>query len=820
MTDWDKRFEDGIGELAPDLLNELVGEAAPETIGPYRLEAEIGRGGMGIVYRAQRDDGQFDQQVAIKLLPNAAPTADELRRFERERQILANLNHSGIARLYDGGVADDGRLYLVMELIEGDTLTQHLANHHQSQSARLNIFEQIVAAVAHAQQQLIVHCDLKPSNILVTAQGEVKLLDFGVARVLEQSLAPDPTALADAQATTSFNYQPLTPSYAAPEHLDARPLGMYTDVYQLGLILFRLLSDHDFREASSATPVELAHEIAQADQQQIESLRRSLDSDLLAVLLKSTALDPQSRYPSAVLLLEDVHRYQRGFAVSAHLPSRWHRLKKWARRRPATAIAVSTLSAASIAFVALLVVQERRVSAERAIAVSQAQSAESVVDYLASILDANATERGGAGPKITVYEMLLKSEASLPEKFAEQPIVRERLHRQHATSFYLTNDHKRAISNAEAAIAAFAEAPSGAIAQASLAENYYILGKAQLTSGQQDEGLINHKQAIAIVEASDNPDPEYLVELRFELGSHYLMTRANPSLAMPYISPAAAFFADKVERNPGPESYNEYVYVLRQRAVAYVLMQQYSLALEDLNTSIDMVKKQFGKISVTDVLIREKGRALTLLGKTKEALQLLEPAYVDITTNQAVRLHASIQMLKGQALLIEGLFPSAVELLEAALAGWIEHSGANMVAVPGTQHLLALARLGAGDRVGARQDANRALELGMEQNGESDHRIADYMVLVGDLAADPQEMLSLYQRAKKIRSTLLPADDWRNAEIEALLLLANAEAKPEFANALDEQQVRDHLAPLLRQEGIVPRQRAAQLQQRLAQLTQ
>src|SRR5690606_15593938 len=200
-------------------------------IGPYRLVQRIGEGGMGTVYRAARADGQFEHEVALKLIHRNADTAERQRRFLTERQILARLHHPHIARLYDGGVTDEGAPYFAMEYVEGQPIDAYCDTQRLPVEARLDLFTQVCDAVQYAHRNLVVHRDLKPGNILVTQHGRVKLLDFGIAKLLDD----------DADFTTQ-TAMPMTPAYASPEQMGGGTITTASDVYQLGVVLYELLT--------------------------------------------------------------------------------------------------------------------------------------------------------------------------------------------------------------------------------------------------------------------------------------------------------------------------------------------------------------------------------------------------------------------------------------------------------------------------------------------------------------------------------------------------------------------------------------------------
>ncbi len=247
-----------LAKPAADLSSGLSGPAthpnwAGRRIGVYRIVAEIGHGGMGEVYRAVRADGQYEKEVAIKLV-RGGDSSELLERFLHERQILASLDHPNIARLYDGGTTDDGVPYLVMELIEGTPIDLYCEQNHLSINARLRLFTDVCAAVQYAHQRLVIHRDIKPGNILVTKDGIPKLLDFGIAKFL------DPTSGAEATLV-----RPMTPEYASPEQIRGEPITTASDVYSLGVVLYKLLTGESPHKVNTETPFEYARVICEVD---------------------------------------------------------------------------------------------------------------------------------------------------------------------------------------------------------------------------------------------------------------------------------------------------------------------------------------------------------------------------------------------------------------------------------------------------------------------------------------------------------------------------------------------------------------------------
>jgi eukaryotic-like serine/threonine-protein kinase len=362
-------------------------------VGRYRLLRELGRGGAGSVFLAERDDGAFQQRVAVKLLRRGLDADDILARFRMERQILASLNHPHIARLLDGGATEDGRPYLVMELVEGQPITAWCDAQRHSIDERLDLFADVAAAVDYAHRNLIVHRDLKPSNILVTADGTVKLLDFGIAKLLDDS--------ANAAVLTRTGFHVMTPEYASPEQVRGAAITTASDVYQLGLILYELCTggrpqrdDHDTTASTlppsaavartanraatpnapsaDAVPTHIAH----CRRTDAGRLRARLRGDIDTIVLKAMRTEPERRYRSVQELAADIRRHRTGHAILAR-PDEWsYRTSRFLSRHRAAAIGAAAAIVALFGYGATLVVQAQRLQVERNSARAEAERAD------------------------------------------------------------------------------------------------------------------------------------------------------------------------------------------------------------------------------------------------------------------------------------------------------------------------------------------------------------------------------------------------------------------------------------------------------------
>jgi serine/threonine protein kinase len=279
---------------------------AAQMIGPYRVIRELGKGGMGVVYLAVRDDGAFRKNVAIKLLRGDAVTPEFLERFRNERQVLANFDHPNIARILDGGDTTENMPYYVMEYVEGRSLDRYCDEEKLSLNDRLRLYQKLISAIHYLHQNNVVHRDLKPSNILVTADGTPKLLDFGIAK----QLGPASMELTTAEGT------PLTPAYASPEQFTGRA-DAKSDIYTLGVILYLLLTGRLPDQGTLKPPSESIREDYQRTQETTKQLKKRIMGDLDLVVLKAMSREPRLRYSTAQEFADDLERFLQGKPVAA-----------------------------------------------------------------------------------------------------------------------------------------------------------------------------------------------------------------------------------------------------------------------------------------------------------------------------------------------------------------------------------------------------------------------------------------------------------------------------------------------------------------------
>ena len=345
-----------------------------ERLGIYRIVREIGRGGMGSVYLALRDDQEYHKEVALKIVKRGMDTAEVLERFRYERQILANLEHPYISRLFDGGSTADGVPFFVMEYIEGKPVSVFCRENALDLRARCELFIRVLEAVAYAHRSLVVHRDLKPANILITADGTPKLLDFGVAKLLSGDLD---------DRTLTPNLRPFTPGYASPEQVRGLPITTSTDIYSLGAILYELLIGKPAQPIESNTPSEIERIVCETEVPRPSLQVRGLPSDLDNIVLMAMRKQPERRYQSAVQFAEDLRRHLDGRPVIARQDSVRYRATKFIVRNWPEVAATSIVALSMVAGLGISLVQTHRAEtaranaeAERVIALQQSSRAE------------------------------------------------------------------------------------------------------------------------------------------------------------------------------------------------------------------------------------------------------------------------------------------------------------------------------------------------------------------------------------------------------------------------------------------------------------
>jgi eukaryotic-like serine/threonine-protein kinase len=446
------------GDAASSTLSGSSGRPgelrADISIGPYRLIRELGVGGMGAVWLAERSDGSLKRTVALKL-PHAGPFQRQLaERFDRERDILAALTHPNIARLYDAGAGSTGQPYLALEYVEGLPLTEYCASKNLDVRERLALFGQVLSAVQYAHNNLVLHRDLKPSNILVTPAGVVSLLDFGIAKFMTGAETSE-TAL------TELTGRAMTPDYASPEQIAGAPISTSSDVYSLGVVLYELLSGSRPYKLKRGTRGELEDAILAVDAIRPSQMMRQrtgvhdtvmfktakqLEGDLDIVCLKALKKKPEERYATVAAFANDITRWLNGYPIETRSDGSWYVVRKYlARHRNVVALSALAIFA-MVAGTITSVIQAQRASAEARVAREQSARALAVEQFLSGLFNANSVDQADpeAARRVTAPELLDRGAARIDKALVDFPTAKADVLATLANMYVHLGDWKKA----------------------------------------------------------------------------------------------------------------------------------------------------------------------------------------------------------------------------------------------------------------------------------------------------------------------------------------------------------------------------------------
>jgi len=604
-----------------------------DRLGSYRILGPLGAGGMSTVYRAERADESYEQQVAVKVIRGGWLTTGMEERFQAERQILASLVHPHIARLLDGGTTPQGRPYLVLELVEGEPIDAYCDRRRLSLEERLKLFSKVCAAVGAAHRNLVVHRDLKPENILVNEAGDPKLLDFGIAKLLQPDLLP--AAVRTTQAWERF----LTPRYASPEQLRGERVTTASDVYSLGLLLFELLAGRPpwpadastgtlMEERGAGTPPppsaglsgnSAAHQlearrIAELRGSSPKGIRRELTGELDAIVLKALEPETERRYASVERLREDLRRFLTGFPVRARAAGRLYRTRRFLGRHRWSAATTAFLVVAVLVLASAATVQSWRLAQERDQALAAQRRSQEVVGFVEDVFRV-AME----GEELTVRQAVSRSAASLDTKLLDQPRVRA--------------DLLEVIGNIYRYLGVFDEAEKQLIKALDLRRDVFgddsvevaallgALGPVQVWQGRGKEGEEKVRQALAIVDRGQSPDPRIEAAVLNNLVG--LLCLRGDFAAAEEPSRRAVELADSRLRDQEVEK----VQALASRARVLTGTGRYSEALPLYRDAVRLQRQSQGPDHPElETLLNNLALAYRQEGQLEEARQLMEEA--------------------------------------------------------------------------------------------------------------------------------------------------------------------------------------------------
>lgn len=756
--------------LESDDALRTVAAFAPERVGNFRIVGVLGRGGMGDVFLAERDDGQFEQRVALKVIQHGATGL--VQRFLEERRILALLEHPAIARLIDGGITPTGLPYFAMELVDGEPIDKYCDAHKLSLERRLELFADVCDAVTYAHQHLVIHRDLKPSNIIVTHAGQVKLLDFGIAKLVsEQALS------ADAIRT---QFQAMTPEFAAPEQLRGEPVSTATDVYALGVLLHMLLTGKRPYDVSGKSAAELErivceHEPAKPSSRATDALRRRLRGDLDAIMMTALHKEKARRYQSTAELKLELARFLEGRPVAARPDGAGYRARKYIWRHRIGLAAAATIATLLITYVATVLIDRRHI--QRALAEAQAgtRKAEQVTDFMLGLFQA---AEGGKALTDSVTAQALLSRGSIeaheltaqPELQAQMFDVIGRLHTQ-------LGDYQEAQPLLEKALQIrrnlYGEVhPDVVTSMASLADvvrnkgnneqaielRRNVLDFRRRLAGDDDPKTIDalHALASALHGSGRSADAEPLFD-------EWLARLALPAPEVSawradQLSAAATFVQYRGELERAESMHREALAI--RRSLFGERHHLVAVSLIDLGVLLDQTQR------------RDEAEPLL-----RRAVEILKGTYPDGHPQLA-------GALKSYGIVLEHLqrFSEAQEPLRAALEMQRRYAGPNSIDVAVVERDLAYALIMTGSYEEAEAISRDAVRILRSELGNDNSTVVNAETHLGDALrgqgryseAEPL-LLAAYQRFETPKPVTA---QWRRYALAALIRLYEAKAQP------------------------------------------
>jgi eukaryotic-like serine/threonine-protein kinase len=706
-------------------------------LGPYQLLRRLGDGGMGTVYLARREDEHYERDVAVKVIRSGLQSPEALHRFFAERQILARLEHPNIARLYDGGSTEDGRPYLVMELVEGVPVDDYCDGHQLSIDQRLGLFLRICAAVQYAHQNLLVHRDLKPANILVTAAGEPKLLDFGIAKRLEPGSSTVPNR-------TQTGLRMMTPVYASPEQVRGEAIATTSDVYALGVLLYELLAGRSPYRVGNGLPHEIERaiceqeperpslalfravdgalspeEIAHARGTRPHGLQRRLRGDLDNIVLMALRKEPGRRYGSAGQLARDIESHLQSLPVMARPDTLPYRARKFARRHRAGMAAAAVVVLLVAGFIGSLIVQGRRITRERD------KARYSLSFLLDTFKDADPYHT--KGERLTADEIMTRGSERVSRDLSQQPDIQAAL--------------MDAIGEVERGLGRYDHAEP--LLEQGLALRRATFGPSSLEVADSLEHLSQLKQDRSAFAEAEGLLRQALAIKRKQLGDRLETAKTLNQLGELLVIRGGAAEAETLHR----EALSIAMRV--ERAVGPTVAE----SLLDLAKA----KKDLGKYDAAERIARQ---ALVV---ERKVLGPQEPSLYLFQVNI------------GEVLIDTGKFSEAESLLRASLKAQREMLGREHPDVTETLANLAMALYRQGRWAEAEATNREALAIVRQQFGPS-HRIVG--LVLGNLAASidaqgrPAEAISYLRQTLEIRQRNYGPDHPLVAQV--FLLMAGA----------------------------------------------
>lgn len=796
--------------LVSGLIAELAehdGIQPGSMVGAFRIIEQIGAGGMGVVFLAERAEGGFGQRVALKLLAHNSGDPGAVRLFQRERELLAQLEHPGIARLIDGGLTERSRPWFAMEYIDGLPLDRHADGSHQSVDERLGLFLQACDALDYAHRRLILHRDIKPANMLVDKDGALRLVDFGLGRVF------DPETIADTESTIAAGR--MTPGYASPEQACGEPVTVASDVYQLGLVLHTLLTGESPYRLEGHNTFEIARTISEAtirppserwrqsgsDEranrmfgQHARTVQRRLSGDLDNIVLTALARDSGARYASAAALAEDIRRHLRRIPVQARAGTRSYRMKRFIQRNAVAVSAAGLFIAVLLVSAVLLGLQARELELERDRAVKESQRAQlqaakanQVTGFLVQLFK-SADPAEETGRETPIGDLIERGEAQI-DALDDQPLVQAELLRTMAEVNAALGEYEQAealLIRAGATIENVPSASEAAKARVALARASNLLS------------LSNYAQAEDIVQGvigQADQVPSMLVDQSKSLLADLQQTTGRLDAARATLAGLVA------DRNPDTAPEELDARIARSLAIVHARQSNLDAAIEQFRRALEIRRQLHGpRHPETTGAMGNLGTALLQKGRLQEGKEIVAQA-LEIETDVLGPDHPDLAYwLKqlGTASRAAGDPVAAVGFYRRGLAILRSSLGEDHPQTASMKYSLATVLSDLGEHREALDALNEVLAVRRQTVGDSHPRVANVLHGIGVIECRQEQFVQCrtsLENALEIRLNVLGENhmDVASSHI-ALARLAHDQD--------DSSRARQHLSEAKRIAGI------------------
>jgi len=781
-------------------LSKIVGEGIQalkasyalqpgSTLGNFEIIQLLGEGGMGAVYLAKRQEATFSQTVAIKIIHSHMLNTLAITRFQQERQILANLNHSNIARLLDGGTTSEGMPYLVMEYVVGEPIIDYCRRLQLGIRARLRLFTQVCQAISYAHQHLVVHRDIKPSNILVTAEGQVKLLDFGIAKILQQE-APENNEPAQATPVTEAHGRVLTPATAAPEQILGDDITTRTDIYGLGTLLFHLVTERplyitesfvrrELEKAICDLPAPRPSSIEFAEQSEsARNFRKNLRGDLDTIVLKALHKEPQRRYVSAEQFATDIGRFLKQQPIMARPDSFGYLVKKFIQRNTLGVALASILVFCLLGFTSLLFIQSQALAKQKRAAERGANVAEEINQFLLDVFRA-ADPNDNNGQVPNALDLLRQAEDKLDQLKASTNL-------KHKLLLALGNVNKslNQLPKAEALLheAEQLAASDNSIAamdvintQNELADLYYLQGDYPRALQQNEDNLEAYQSLLTTAGESDRAAIEAQIAVA-------LSSLAACNAETGNLDESEALYRQAIEMETRLHGQNSINVAQNRSYLADTLRTKadFEGSLAELEQATDIMRRELGNQNVDLALAlnqiastqRVLGNFTAAMAAAEESLSMLRVIYTGPAAETAATLgnisHLYREMQNYDA--AEAARRESIAMLKAAV-------GEKHLYVAGSLSSLGSIQIESGKLDEAEATFNESIAIFRESAPEGTEHISSPLYFLGkiaDVRNQPELALPYLKEALAIRSNFLGEQHWKAAEVEAELAEAYA----------------------------------------------